>query len=362
MRHATVSTTAGRSLRAGRTMKVAAITGPHSAAVVDRPEPQAGGDVVKVKILVAPACTEWRQYRDGDPGDVLGHEAAGVVADPGSSTLVRAGDRVVVMPQYGCGRCALCLAGEHIHCPNQRDVLAETGSEAGTATYAQYLLKPDWLLVPVPDDVQLDHAAMACCGLGPSFNAMERLRVDTLDTVLVSGCGPVGLGAVVNARVRGARTIALEPHPGRAALARELGAELVIDPRAEDVVDQVRAATGGHGADAAVETSGAPGASVVLEAATRVHGRLAFLNWEGTVVLEQMVPKAQEIHGCWHWNHLRDGVRMLAIIRRAAPLLDRMITHRFPLDDVGEAWEVQLDGNCGKVLLHPWDHAEEPSA
>jgi L-iditol 2-dehydrogenase len=342
-------------------VKVASITGPRAAAVVDRPDPRALGDVVTVRIVVAPACTEWRQYRDGELGDALGHEAAGVVVDAAGSTRVEAGDRVVVMPQYGCGRCALCLAGEHIYCPNQRDVLAETRSQAGTATYAQYLLKPDWLLLPVPDDISLEHASMACCGLGPAFNAMERLRVDALDTVLVSGCGPVGLGALVHAQLRGARAIALEPSPYRARLARELGAELVVDPRAPDAVDEVLGATSGDGADAAIETSAAPGAPVLLQRATRVHGRIAFVGWSESVVLEQVVPRGQEMHGCWHWNHLRDGERMLATIRRAAPLIDTMITHRFDLDAIADAWDLQIGGECGKVLVHPWA-AEEAAA
>lgn len=335
-------------------MKVAAITGQRRAAVADRAEPEAGGDVVKVRVLVAPACTEWRQYREGELTDTLGHEAAGVVADAAGSTRVREGDRVVVMPQHGCGRCALCLSGDHIHCRDQRDVLAETGSPAGTATYGQFVIKPDWLLLAVPDDVSLAHASLACCGLGPTFGALERMRVGADDTVLVSGCGPVGLGAVVNATVRRARSIALEPHPYRARLARELGAFAVVDPSAPDALEQIRELTGGLGADASVETSGARGAAPLLAEATRARGRIAFNSWTGSVEVNRLVARGLEVHGCWHWNHERDGDRMFESIRRAGPLLDRLVTHRFSLDAVSDAWELQLTGECGKVLLFPW--------
>lgn len=335
-------------------MKVAGVTGPRTAAVVERPEPTAAADIVKVQVLVAPACTEWRQYGAGETTEALGHEAVGVVVGAGGSSRVRDGDRVVVMPQYGCGRCALCQAGDHIHCRDQRDVLAETGSETGTATYAQFVLKPDWLLLPVPDDVSLVSASLACCALGPTFQAMERLRVDGLDTVLVSGCGPVGLGALVNAAVRNARAIALESHPYRGALARALGAVAVVDPTASDALAQIRELTGGDGADASIETSGAASAAPLLVEGTRRRGRIAFTSWSGVVEVNPLVGRGLELHGCWHWNHQRDGERMFETIRRAGPLLDRLVTHRFPLDDVAAAWELQLTGECGKVLLFPW--------
>jgi len=335
-------------------VKVAAITGRRSAVVVNRPEPHAAADIVKVQVLVAPACTEWRQYRDGETTEALGHEAAGVVVDAAGSLRVREGDRIVVMPQHGCGRCALCQAGDHIHCCNQRDVIAETGSETGTATYGQFVIKPDWLLLPVPDDVSLVHASLACCALGPTFGAMERMRVDGLDTVLVSGCGPVGLGALVNAAVRNARAIALEPHPYRAELARALGAAAVVDPTAFDALEQIRELTGGHGADASIETSGVSSAAPLLIEASRRRGRIAFNSWSGTIEVNDLVARGLELHGCWHWNHQRDGERMFETIRRARPLLDQLVTHRFPLDDVAAAWERQLTGECGKVLLFPW--------
>jgi threonine dehydrogenase-like Zn-dependent dehydrogenase len=336
-------------------MKNVAITGVRECEVREVPEPKAARDIVKVRILSAPMCTEVTGYRDGRTQDSLGHEAAGEVVDAADSSRLAVGDRVVVMPQWACGRCGLCVAGEHIHCEHPRDVLAETGSETGTATYAQYVLKPDWLLFPVPDDLSFDEAAMACCGLGPTFNACQRMRVDALDTVLVSGCGAVGLGGIVNARVRGARVLALEPNATRAELAMRLGAEAVVNPLDDDALEQVRALTGGLGADATIETSSAATAPAFLVEATRRRGRVASVGWGGPVNASALVRRGLEVHGVWHWNHLRDGERMIRTIRQARPLLERLITHTFPLDDVREAWELQLGASCGKVILHPWE-------
>ncbi len=266
----------------------------------------------------------------------------------------QAGDLVVVMPQNGCGQCDLCLAGEHIRCWNPRDPFSVCGCSTGRATYAQYCIQQDWLLYPVPDGISIEHASMACCGLGPTFNAMQMMAVGARDTVLVSGLGPVGLGAVVNARVRGARVLALEPNPWRAELAKSLGAEAVIDPGADDAVAQILDLTEGRGADKSVETSSADSAPGLLVQSTRINGEITSVGWGGPILAREVVAKGLTIRGAWHWNHLRDARAMRDTLRVARPLLDMMITHRFPMSRVQDAWELQLTGQCGKIVLDPW--------
>lgn len=214
-------------------MKTAVITGPRQVRIENRPTPHASGDFVVVKITVAPMCTEYKLYRDGYPSDMLGHEAAGEVVDVAQPGRVKVGDRVVVMPQYPCGRCGYCLSGDYIHCQNNIDPLVATGNTTGTATYAQYVLKVD---------------------------------------------------------------------------------------------------------------------------AVRRRGQIAFVAEAGSFTLHisnDLLRKGLVVHGIWHWN-LADTPRMLQVIRSCGNLLSRMITHRFPLTRVQEAWELQLTGNCGKVILYPW--------
>ena len=332
-------------------MRAAVITGGE-VRVEDRPEPKTSGDLVEVKVLIAPMCTEYLARRPGGPAGVLGHEAVGVVVDAAASARVARGDRVVVMPQFGCGSCELCTSGEHIHCPNQRDVLAETGSDYGTATFAQYLIKPDWLLLPVPDDISLRHAALTCCGLGPGWTAAERTRITACDTVTVTGCGPVGLGAIVNARARGALVIAIEENPYRRELARALGA-VVVDPGAGPVEAQIRALTGGAGADAVVDTTGAQPLFAAATSALRRRGRAAVLAWGAELSVVDVVALGLELHGCWHWNHQRFAAGMWELVRRMRASLDRMITHHFDLDELVAAMDVQDAARCGKVFLYP---------
>jgi len=322
--------------------------------VSERPEPQAKGDIVKVKLIVCPMCTEWQAWSIGKESHELGHEGVGLVVDAAASKMLKTGDRVVVMPHAGCGMCPACLSGEHILCTDQRDLLAETGSRSGIGCYAQYLLKPDYLLWKVPADLSTMHAAMAVCALGPTFTAMRRMAVTARDAVVVSGCGAVGLGAIVNARTIGARVIALEINPYRMELAASLGAEMVLDPRDPELIAKVRAATGGYGADAAIETSNNPSAPPAVLELVRPRGRLAFVTWSGEVPVPRITGKGIDIFGCWHWNHQEHGEEMAQRVRLAGPLLDKFMTHRFALEDVEEAFALQATGQCGKVMLLPF--------
>jgi len=167
-------------------MQRAVISGEREASIVEADEPEAFEDWAKIKVHAAPMCTEHKAFSDGDERSFLGHEAAGEVVDVAQSGRFEVGDRVVTFPLYSCGDCWLCRSGELLYCEDKLDLAEETGSREGEATYAQYHLKPDWLLAELPDDVSYLHGSMACCGLGPTFGAMERMGVDAFDTVLVS--------------------------------------------------------------------------------------------------------------------------------------------------------------------------------
>jgi len=334
-------------------MKVAAITGKQQCELIDKPDPQASEDFVLVKVLLAPMCTEYKMYRDGAKGDCLGHEAAGEVVKVGRPGRHKVGDRVVVMPLYACGRCELCVAGDYIHC----QVGAAPPKWAGVATYAQYLLKQDWQLLPVPDDMSLEHASMACCGLGPTFGAMQIMHVDAFDTVLITGMGPVGLGGVINGTYRGARVIAVESQPYRKKLAEKLGAAAVIDPGDPNALQAIKDLTGGRGVDKAIDCSGVASAQRLLIDAARRKGHVGFVGEAGTLeikVSDDMIRKGLTVHGCWHWN-LADTPRMMQVILACGAKIDKLITHSFPMAQVEQAWKLQLTGNCGKVLLRPWE-------
>jgi L-iditol 2-dehydrogenase len=339
-------------------MKVVEITGPRSVRLVEKPMPNIAANYVLVKVMVAPLCNEYQAYAKGvylhgDRPDSLGHEVAGEVVDASPDASVKPGDRVVmVCGMFSCGRCELCRCGYHAYCLQPEDPRQICGSDSGDCGFAQYTIRPDWMLEPIPDDLSYDHASLAACGLGPTFGAMDRTEVKAGQTVLITGLGAVGLGGIVNAKARGARVIGVVRTPYRAELARRLGCDLVIGPSLPDIFD----ATNGRGVDVALECSGQPEYQrLAIDAVARL-GRIAFLAEPGRLsvrVHEDLVQRGIMLLGSVNINRY-NARRLLEVIRSVPEQLDILVTHRLPLERIGEAFEVQAAYESGKILLYPW--------
>ncbi len=341
-------------------MKIVSITGVKQAVLIDVPTPKAMGRNVVVKILAAPICTEYKAWSRGDSPKLLGHEAAGEVYETGTESSLKEGERVIVMPQTPCGECWLCQSGDYIHCQNIVDMERETGYEHAFGTLAQFILKQERQLIPIPEDISLEHASMACCGLGPTFYAMQRMAVSNQDTVLIVGLGPVGLGGVINGVHRGAEIIGIDKSAYRRDLALKLGASRVLSPD-KDALKTIHEMTGGRGADKAMDCTAASEAQRMMIDGVRRRGQAAFVGWGGRVELDvcaDMIQKGLSLHGIWHWN-IQDTGLMLELIRARRDLLDRMITHTFSLADVQEAFGLQAKAECGKIILQPWRDKDE---
>ncbi|MCY3866805.1 MAG: zinc-binding dehydrogenase [Chloroflexi bacterium] len=343
-------------------MKQVAVIGKKQADVTVAGKPRAMGNWVVVKVRAAPMCTEYKAFAAGASYPLWGHEAAGEVAEVAQPGRVKVGDRVVVMPMNACGCCALCLDGDYIHCQDAIDFAALHGSADGLGTMAQYLLKQDWMLVPIPDGMSYNHAAMACCGLGPTFGAMQLMEVDRHDTLLVTGLGPVGLGGVVNGVYRGARVIGVDSIKYRAEKALELGASAVVNPLEGDALQQILDLTSaGRGVDKAIDCSGVVAAHRLCIDAARRKGAVAFVGECGDDtplrISPDMIRKGLRLIGSWHFN-MADTPRMMQMIGEIGDQLDKLITHRFSIDDIQSAWETQLSGQCGKVILQPWEGSD----
>jgi L-iditol 2-dehydrogenase len=333
------------------------ISGERRAEIIEVPDPHPIEDWAVVKVHVAPMCTEYKAFLDGKSHDNLGHEAVGEVVAIAQPCKVKVGDRVVVQPQYPCGKCRLCLAGDYIRCDRPYNFGEFTGSPHGQATMAQYVLRPSWLLTPIPDEVSYHRAGLAICGLGPTFGALQIAEVGAFDTVLIAGMGPVGLGGVINAKFRNARVIALEPLPWRQAKAKELGADHVLDPRDENVLARIMEITAGEGADCTVDCAGTLEAQKLLLRATRKRGWMIFValaiepfEIKGT---PDLVRTGVKVTGAWHYN-LNDYPKLMQVIRES-PVIDRLISHVFGFSRVQEAFETSASHESAKVMLEPWN-------
>jgi len=344
-------------------MKKVAIVGERKAAIVDAPDPQPVADWALVKVHVAPMCTEYKAFLAGERSEYLGHEATGEVVAVAQPGKVEVGDRVVVQPTYPCGRCALCIAGDYIHCEHMVDVAAVTGGREGGVTMAQYLLKPSWLLSRIPDGVPYERASLANCGLGPSFGAFQAMRLSAFDTVLIIGAGPVGMGAVVNALFRNARVIVVESIPWRVERVGLMGrvygdgAVHVLDPNDPGILDRIKDLTGGRGADCALDCAGTVRAERLCIDGTGRKGRVAFVGECGDELTLRVSPdllrKGLTVVGSWHYN-LNEFPRIMQVIERS-PLIDLLVSHVLPMSEVQKAFEISASHESAKIILKPWE-------
>lgn len=338
-------------------MKRVQVFGKRQARLVEVADPTPKEDWVVVKIHVTPMCTEYKTFVAGHQADQLGHEAVGEVVAVAQPGRVKVGDRVLVLPQFPCGKCSLCLAGDYVYCEHSYDFARHHGTADGSATMAQYILKPDWLLYPIPEGLSYERASLSACALGPSFGAFRETGLSAFDTVLVTGAGPVGLGAVVNARFCGARAIVVESIPYRVERARQMGAEAVLDPGDADLVKKIRDLTEGRGVDCALDCAGAVAAQRVCIEATRRRGRIAFVGeCEDELrirVSPDLIRNGFHVVGSWYYN-ISDTAAVLKVIQ-GSPLLDLLVSHVLPMSRIHEAFELSASHQTAKVLLKPWE-------
>ncbi len=332
------------------------ITGERQVAFHEMPDPQPKADWAVVKVHASALCTEYKSWLSGQSQAVIGHEGVGEVVAVAERGPVEVGDRVVILPQFSCGRCHHCMGGDYIYCEDSHDFAGLHGSTAGAGTFAHYALKPTWLLPKLPDDVSYAQATMAIDGVGASFGGFEAIGVNSQDTVLITGLGPVGLGAVVNACFRNARVIGVEPAPWRANRALEMGAETVLDPNDPDILQRIRSLTEGRGVDCAIDCSGRVSSERLCINATRRRGRVAFVGEcrdDLTIQVSlDLIRKGLTIVGSWLYN-MGDYTKVMKVIRES-PLIDLLISHQLPMSQIQTGFSLLAQGEAAKIVVDPW--------
>lgn len=282
--------------------RAAVLHAPRSPLVVETVSaaPLAPRDV-RVRIKAAGLCHTDLEVIDGGlvypMPIVLGHEAAGVVEEVGREAQgVKVGDHVVLSWNPHCGHCYYCDRALPILCegylaegPKARafDGAAKArladGRELGNlmflGAFGEYCIVADQQAVPVPQELPFEEACLIGCGIMTGVGAaLNVARIAPGDTVLVVGCGAVGLAAVQGARLAGAEQIlAADLDDEKLALARRMGATHGVNARTGDVVEAARALTNGRGADVVLESAGSPLAFRTTVEAVRVGGQVTWL-------------------------------------------------------------------------------------
>ena len=343
-------------------MKAVVLRAPGDVGVDDVPDPSIldPGDAIVAVSATAICGADLFPFHGMTPGfeagTVLGHEFAGEVVEIGADVRkVRPGQRVVNTSMISDGTCPACRAGRVTQCTG-RSLFGYSGVyprlDGGQAELVR-VPRADRSLLPLPDEVS-DEAAVFLADILPTgYGAVVRGGVQEGDTVVVVGCGPVGLMAVLCAAGIAGRLLAVDGVPARLALAESLGAEAVEPARAAEVVAE---ATGGTGADVVIEAAGSPGGLDAALKLARGRGVVSVVgaHFEPDYPLDNALMFERELTLRFSiGDPTADGALLLG--RLAAGELDtsRVITHRLPLAEAAEAYRLFDSREATKVVLRP---------
>jgi L-iditol 2-dehydrogenase len=325
------------------TMQAAVYRGINDVRVETVPVPRIGPGEILVRVHTCGICgTDLKKIATGSHSAprIFGHETSGMIAAVGEGvTQFRPGDRVVVFHHIPCGRCYYCKHKTFAQCATYKKVGCTAGFEPSGGGFAEYVRVMDWIVqkgtVRIPEGVSYEQA----CFLEPvntCLKGIERLAVQGGDTVLVVGQGPIGVILSALARAAGATVITSDLYPQRLKIAKELQLGETIDASRQDVVAEVRKATEGRGADAAILAVGGnslistameairPGGKVMLFAQT-VHG-------EATIDPAAVCVEEKTLLGSYSASvDLQD--ESVQFVMGGGMDLARLISHRFALDE-----------------------------
>ena len=326
--------------------------------VVDVPKPTIGPADVLIRVKHAGVCgtdlhiAEWDDWARGriKPPVVLGHEFAGVIEEVGKDvSAFKPGDVVTAEGHIICGHCRPCRTGNGHICAET--VIIGVDRNGAFA---------DWISMPASNVMTLDgiptEIGAIMDPMGNAFHAVLTGADVAGSVVLVVGCGPIGCFAVGIAKAAGAsKVIASDVNPTRLALAKAMGADVLVRADKADVVAEVMRATNGEGADLVCEMSGHPAALSQAFKACRLGGRVNLLGLpKGEVKLNlsnDVIFRGLTVYGVIGRRMYETWHQMRTFL--GTGLLDPrpVITHTFPLEQIDDALEAIRAGQAGKVIL-----------
>jgi L-iditol 2-dehydrogenase len=348
------------------TMRAAVVYGPRDLRIEERPVPAAPRGSIRVRVMACGLCgSDRRIYTTGDFRAsypiIVGHEIAGIVDAVAPGVVgVEEGDRVCVAPGHGCGVCRMCRIGHPNVCTQPFPSLGYRvdGGFAGYMAVPENIYRLGFVS-PIPESLSFDEAAMsevvACC-----LNAQENTPVREGDVVLVLGAGPAGAIHCQLARLRGAQRVILAQR-SRARLelvTSRFPVDRTVASAQEDLRAVVLEETGGEGADVVYVCAPSREAQELALELAAPRGRVNFFG--GLPSDDRLVSvDANTVHYKELFiagassslpEHNREALRLLTA-REIDP--ERLITHRFPLEEIGEAFAAAERREGIKVVVEP---------
>jgi alcohol dehydrogenase len=338
--------------------------------IEDVPKPRAGAGDAVVRVTLTTICgTDLHIVRGEYPvasGLVIGHEPVGVVEELGAGVSgFELGDRVLVGAITPCGQCRACLSGHLSQCGHGGGYEALGGWRLGNTlngAQAEYVLVPSAQanLAKIPDELTDEQVVLLADIASTGFSGAESGGVRLGDAVVVFAQGPIGLCATAGAKLMGASLIiGVDGDESRLAMAKRMGADVVLDYREQDVIARVKSLTGG-GADVAIE---ALGTQQTFESALRCLRPAGTLSSLGVYSGKLQVPYDAFSAGIGDHRIVTTLCpggkermrRLMELVRNHRVDLTPLLTHRFALADIGEAYALFGDRREGviKVAIRP---------
>lgn len=329
-------------------MKLLEMTGKAASRVIDTAPPAPSPGEVLIETARSAICgSEMKTYRGaGIAGGNSGHEAVGTIVQLGAGvTALMPGQRVGVSAVVGCGDCAECNYGRFTWCKS---------AQSRAQMHAEQFVVAARCCSPLPDGLPWDEAALLTGdGMGVPWHTAKKIDRADINTIVVMGLGPIGLGNVLMQAYLGRRVIGVDIVDYRVDFAMQLGADVSIKAD-ETLIDRIMDLTDGEGADAVIDCAGQR-QSVANSFSSVRRGGIVVFNGESN---EEMLAPSRDFNrreiwavGCWYY-FMREVPEMFDLWRGGLDVA-RMITHRFPLAEAPEAFELFDRGQTGKVLLRP---------
>jgi 6-hydroxycyclohex-1-ene-1-carbonyl-CoA dehydrogenase len=333
-------------------MRAAVFYEAHAPLTVrDWPEPEVRAGEILVRVAACGLCHTDLHYIDHgvptakQPPLILGHEATGIVAEVGAGvTNVKQGDRVLLPAVLPCGSCAACRTGRENICLHLRMF----GNDVDGA-YAEYVTAPAKDVFILPDEIPLVEGSIIADAVTTPYHAVKnRAEVRPGDSVVVYGCGGVGLNVVQFARLAGGIVIAVDIAEEKLEQATRLGATATLNPARETagIGKAVRKLTGGAGADIAIEAIGNPATIRDAFATLRPGGRLVVVGYSGQEVAlnaGRIMYREMEIRGSLGCRPV-DYPRVIELARSGRIEVASLVTARFPLKDINAGMDTLRAG------------------
>jgi L-iditol 2-dehydrogenase len=353
------------------TMQAAVYRGVNDVRLETVPVPEIGAGELLVRVHTCGVCgTDLKKIATGSHSAprIFGHETAGVVAGVGAGIRdFHAGDRVVLFHHIPCRECYYCRHKTFAQCEYYKKVGCTAGFEPSGGGFAEYVRVMDWIVrygtVRIPDGISFEQA----CFVEPVNTCMkgiEALRLQPGDTVLVIGQGPIGIILGVLARRAGALVITSDLYSERLKIGESLGLERKLDASRKDPVGDVRALTDGRGADAVILAVG--GNSLIRTAmdAARPGGRVLLFaqTVRGETVIDPADICVQEKALVGSYSASVDlQEQSVQFVMGREMELERLISHRFPLSQSGEALDLAAhpQPSSMKIVIQPGAAWEE---